>query len=390
MKLLTTLRYCLVQIAHDWLRNLLTIISIAALVCVYLMCCGLIKDLDRLSDSTLSFPSTLLLLMTTNSVFPSDSHLFPDDLNFYVDTIKQEFGEDVVEKQIQMIYSQVYLDGDALMVTGVDHQDLIEIAQLELVEGSWPTMPYEILINKEFRSITGRDIGDVIKVYGTDFFVTGISSSPLWRNAAVILTYEQAVALYGKQDGFQIGVIQLAKGIDPFIIHDVVKSVERNASCCSIFLHDHFNAVMQNAFKGFQQVSSVAQVVSLMLITFGAYNASALAMAEHRRLLILLRVVGFSDEIVKFFLFLCTLMVMLIAYLLGLITAFVIILIKTQVDIYSFFGIRILMDFDWRDILLSLSLMILLTAFGVLISFHKHDPLRQGHDLKTSFQGRVG
>jgi hypothetical protein len=390
MKLLTTLRYCLVHIAHDWLRTLLTIISVATIICVYLLSGGLIKYFRDLGKSILTFPNSLLLVMSTNAVFPPDSHITLADLDFYEHTIEDQFDSGTVTGLIPMIYRMVYLEGDAIMVTGVAYQDLIEIARLELVEGSWPDSPIEVLVNPEFSAITNKKIGDSFPVYGTDMTITGMVVSPLWRNAMVVLDYRQAAELYGLEDFFQIGVIELTTGIDPIAVHRAVGSIQENANCCNIYLHDHYRELMQNAFIGAAALSGVIQATTLLLITFGAFNGAAMAMAEHRREIILLRVNGFSNKRVQMFLFLRTLIIMLIAFLLGCIIAGAISYIKTKMEIYSLSGVRILMQFDWKDVLTSLVLTVVLTALGAYISSRDKDPLKLGHNLKSSFQGKVG
>jgi len=390
MKLLTTLRFCLTHIAHDWLRSLLTIISVAAIICVYLLSGGLIKDLRDLGKSILNFPNSLLLVMSTNSVFPSDSHITLADLDFYEHTIEDQFDSGTVRGLIPMIYRVVYLDGVVINVTGVAYQDLIEIARLELIEGSWPESPTEVLVNAEFSAITNKKIGDSFLVYGTDMTIRGMVDSPLWRNAVVVMEYRQAAELYGLEDFFQIGVIELTAGIDPIAIHRSIGSIQENANCCNIYLHDHYNQLMQIAFKGAAAISGVIQATTLLLITFGAFNGAAMAMAEHQREIILLRVNGFSNKRVKLFLYLRTLIIMLIAFLLGCIIAGAISFIKMRFDTNSLAGVRIMMQFDWRDVLTSLALTVILTAFGAYISSRNNDPLKQGRDLKASFQGKVG
>ena len=390
MKLLTTLRFCLTHIAHDWLRSLLTIISVAAIICVYLLSGGLIRDLRELGRSIMSFPNSLLLVMSTNSVFPSDSHITMNNLDFYATSIGDLYGRETVIGLIPMIYRMVYLDGDAIMVTGVAYQDLIDIARLELVEGNWPDSATEVLVNKEFSAITNKVVGDSFPVYGTNMTISGISVSPLWRNATVVLDYHQASELYGLENFFQIGVIQLATGTDAIQVHRSLGSIQENANCCNIYLHDHYNQLMQNAFKGLAALSGVIQATTLLLITFGAFNGAAMAMAEHQREIIILRVNGFSNKKVRLFLYLRTLLVILIAFLLGWIAAGLISYFKMRMDIYSLSGVRILMQFDWRDVLTSLALTVILTALGAYISSRNNDPLKQGRDLKASFQGKVG
>lgn len=390
MKFFTAIRYCIIHIAHDWLRTLLTIISVAAIISVYLLSGGLIKNLDKLGDSYMTFPNSLLLAMSTNAVFMSDSYITMDDLDYYAALINDQYGKGTVKELIPMIYRTLYLDGNSIMVTGVNYKDLIDITRLSLIEGTWPINQSELLVNQEFISITGYKIGDTFPLYGADMTIAGIAISPLWRNAMVVLSYDQAFALYDTQDSFQLGVIQLTDDADPILIHKSIGSIQEDANCCNLYLHDHFNLLILSAFKGIGALSHVLQVLAFILITFGAYNAAAMTLAEHRLEIILLRVLGFSNKAVYFILFLRTLIVMLISFLIGWGIAILFGNTVTQANEYSFSGVPIVMDIGWKEVLISLCIIFLLTLLGTYISSHNRDALKQGGNFKAFFQGKVG
>ncbi len=390
MKFFTAIRYCIIHIAHDWLRTLLTVIGVAAIVCVYLLSGGLVKDLVKLGNSYLSFPNSLLIAMSTNAVFISDSNITMDDLDYYAGVIDNQYGTGTVEELIPMIYRMVYLDGNSIQVTGVNYKDLIDMTRLNLFEGNWPEDPLELLVNQEFISITGLKIGDSFPMYGTEMTIAGIVVSPLWRNAMVVLSYDQAFALYDTQDHFQLGVIQLTDSADPILIHKLIGSIQEDENCCNLYLHDHFNLLIMNAFKGINALSRVLQVQTILLITFGAYNAASMTMAEHRLELILLRVIGFSNKAVNFILFMRTLIVMLFSFLIGWGSAILLGNLLTHANGYSFSGAPIVMDIGWKDVLMSLAMIVFLTLLGAFFSSHNRDALEQGRNLKASFQGKVG
>ncbi|MCJ7696140.1 MAG: hypothetical protein MUO40_12065 [Anaerolineaceae bacterium] len=386
---MTSIRFFITHIIHDWLRSLLTIISVAAIVCVYLLNGGLIKDIDQLGKLTLSFPESLLLVTSINSVFPSDSHITLGDMDFYSSIINKQFGDNTVTKMIPMIHRQIYLDGNVIMVSGATYEDLAQIAKLKLVMGSWPQNNSEVLVNLEFSSITGKEIGDSILVYGNDLTISGLTDSPLWRNATVVLSYSQAVDIYASSGEFQIGVIQIASNANPIKIHDFLKTTYKSDNCCNLFLYDHYNVLAQNGFKSFQSLTGIFQVLMLLLITFGAYNAAAMVIAEHNREIILLRIIGFSGMQVKLILFIRTYLVMLGAFLFGWFSALIISTLKTRFEVLTISGTRILMNFSWSYVFAGLGLITLCTIVGVQFSIFNGDPLKHNQGLRAATQGRV-
>jgi len=126
-----------------------------------------------------------------------------------------------------------------------------------------------------------------------------------------------------------------------------------------------------------------------LLITFGAYNAAAMVIAEHHREIILLRIIGFSGGQVNLILLLRTYLVMLGAFLFGWISALIISTLKTRAEIFTVSGTRILMNFSWSNVVIGLGLITLCTIIGVQFSIYNRDPLKQNRDLRAAIQGRV-
>ncbi len=390
MKFLTAFRYALVHIFHDSMRTILTVISLATIVCVYLLSRGLVKDLDGISESRFNFPESVLLVMSSNSVFPGDSMITMQDLDFYLDQINTRFGAGHVSEVIPMIYHQVYLDGEAVMVAGVSYETLERISRVQLLEGAWPASFSEVIINKEYSRVSGKQVGDQFPVYGREMTVSGICESSMWRNSAIVLSFDQAVDVYGYSGQFQIGAFSLKEDLSAILVHDSLKSIQKDETCCNIYLHDHYNQQVQTALRGFKTLSSIIQVIVLLLLTFCTYNAAALVLAEHQREIILLRVNGFSVKQVNLVLFLRTTIVVLLAFLIGLLVSVLIINIKRMGDAYTLAGVQILLQFEIRDVVIGLVLSTFLTAFSAFVSLFRHDPLQRSQDLKALFMGRVG
>ncbi len=389
MKLLTALRYLWIHIRNDWLRSLLSMLSVAALVCVYLMSSGMINDLQRLGRSLLRFPESLLLVFSRNAVFPPDSHVDNAELAFYKDKITETFGDDAVVETLSFFYRVVRISEHSVITAGADYKALDKLAKLELIEGSWPTDFGQALVNQDFVALTGIGLGEQVRIYGSDLVISGIINSGLWQNALVLLNYEQAMHIYQLEDDFQIGGLMLANGLDPTRVQQSLQGLYVNELCCHVYLHDHYYALTQNAFQGFISVYGVVQLIGLLLITFGAYNAAALALAEHQREIIMSRVIGFSGRQMTWLLLLRTYLVVYMAFFLGWLAAAIITRMSFYLNPFSMSGVMITLTFDAKDVLAAFGWMNLCTLFGVLFASLRYDPLKKGTQLRSLSKGRA-
>ena len=389
MKLLTALRYLWIHIRNDWLRSLLSMLSVAALVCVYLMSSGMINDLQRLGRSLLRFPESLLLVFSRNAVFPPDSHVDNAELAFYKDKITETFGDDAVVETLSFFYRVVRISEHSVITAGADYKALDKLAKLELIEGSWPTDFGQALVNQDFVALTGIGLGEQVRIYGSDLVISGIINSGLWQNALVLFNYEQAMHFYQLEDDFQIGGLMLANGLDPTRVQQSLQGLYVNELCCHVYLHDHYYALTQNAFQGFISVYGVVQLIGLLLITFGAYNAAALALAEHQREIIMSRVIGFSGRQMTWLLLLRTYLVVYMAFLLGWLAAAIITRMSFYLNPFSMSGVMITLTFDAKDVLAAFGWMSLCTLFGVLFASLRYDPLKKGTQLRSLSKGRA-
>lgn len=389
MKILTSCRYLFAHILRDWLRSLLSIFSVAAIICVYLMSSGMINDLQRLGRSLLRFPESLLLVFSRNAIFPEDSFLDLEGLMFYKERIEEAFGEGAVEEVVPFLYKNIRVNGHVVTTPGADYQILKKITRFQLIEGAWPKDDREVIVNQDFVTVLNMGIGDRVNVYGTDLTISGLMDSGIWQNTIVLLDFEQAMAIYNLEDDFQIGGLQLAPWVDPIKAHDAVQSVYKDELCCYVYLHDHYYAITQNAFQGLISLYSVVQVISILLITFGAYNATALVLAEHNREILLTRVIGFSNSQLSWILFARTYLVMIIAFMLGWLGAFVITSLEFSLNPYSMSGVLFTLKFTLFDVLVSFGWMSLCTLLGVLFSALWNDPLKKGSMIRGLSKGRA-
>lgn len=389
MKLLTALRYLLVHIRQDWLRSLLTVLSVAAIVCVYLMSSAMVNDMQRLGQSLLRFPESLLLVFSRNAVFPTDSHIERADLAFYADKIEASFGADAVAEAVPFLYRVVKIGEHSVIVAGANYTSLGNITRLDLVEGDWPSNFGQVLVNRDFAALTGIGVGGQVRIYGSDLAVVGVIDSGLWQNALILLDYEQAMHIYQLVDDFQIGGLQLAAWVDPIEAHQALQGVYNDELCCHVYLHDHYYALTQNAFKGFISLYGVVQAIGLLLITFGAYNAAALALAEHQREIIISRVIGFSGRQMAGLLLLRTYLVMSLAFLLGWLAAALITHVSFTLNPFSMSGVMIMLKFTAADVLAAFAWTSLCTVLGVIVSSLRYDPLKKGSQLRSLSKSRA-
>ena len=133
----------------------------------------------------------------------------------------------------------------------------------------------------------------------------------------------------------------------------------------------------------------MVQAIGLLLITFGAYNAAALALAEHQREIIISRVIGFSGRQMAGLLLLRTYLVMSMAFLLGWLAAALITHVSFTLNPFSMSGVMIMLKFTAADVLAAFAWTSLCTVLGVIVSSLRYDPLKKGSQLRSLSKGRA-
>lgn len=92
-----------------------------------------------------------------------------------IEKIENEYGKDNIEKSFCY---ELEIDSKITRVYSYDLESSIN--QLELIEGTFPTKPNEVVVERKTKIIDGYDVGDKVSLQGMEYTVTGIVYNPLF------------------------------------------------------------------------------------------------------------------------------------------------------------------------------------------------------------------
>ena len=349
------------DLLHDRWRSLLTILSLAVVVVSFLL-------LSALSRAYLVFgrgiqTSNNLVIISADVIDPMDSSLSEDILE-----AAKQIAPDEILNAFPEIFRHLNIEGKIMQVDAVPLVEMPTTMALSLVQGRWPMEAHEIAISEGAAQITPWNIGSTINIYGTDFRVTGILRAGGNNYASIWMTYNEAQDLFGARRGFQVGFLQLEPSADPENVRLKIQADPRFSIKYSVYLEsalkDRYSQINHNLLV----MSKIQVVLSLLAITFGAYNANSLSLTERSHEIILLGIIGFTKGKLRTFLFGRSLVLTLIAYGLGWITTILFInyqQVHTPINIQA---APLLLELTPAMSLLGLTLAIGFTFLGVWLT----------------------
>jgi ABC-type antimicrobial peptide transport system permease subunit len=147
--------------------------------------------------------------------------------------------------------------------------------------------------------------------------VTGLVRAEENAFGSVWMTLTEGQHLFGASRGFQVGYLSLVPSADPESVRARLLADPRISTSYSVYLEHAFtNSYNQSNFN-LLTLSSLMVLVSLLVVTFGIYNATSLSLTERSLEIGLLHVVGFTLNKLRSFLLARTLVLTLTAYGLG-------------------------------------------------------------------------
>lgn len=299
------------DLLHDRSRSALTVLNLLVVVVSYLL-------LSALSGAFHDFGRAPAV--STNLVIISDDTFDPMESSLDWGVLKTAWlaAPEQIRLAFPTIFRHMDIDGHVMQVRAVElSEDVRSALSLSLLQGSWPAVPLQAVISEGAVQITSWKVGDSLRIYGTNFLVTGIVRAGGNKFASVWMSYEDGQNLFGTRRGFQIGTLQLKGGVDPESVRVELQADPRLSGKYAVYLENSLSDRYNQISSDLVILSSIQALISLLAITFGTYNAVSLSLTERSREIQLLRVVGFSQGRIRLFLGVRTLGLTLAAYLLG-------------------------------------------------------------------------
>jgi ABC-type antimicrobial peptide transport system permease subunit len=204
-----------------------------------------------------------------------------------------------------------------MQVRSVALEEMSTSVGLTLVQGAWPDGPRQVVVSEGAAELASWKIGSTVNIYGTDFQVAGLVRAEESAFGSVWMTYKEGLRLFGSSHGFQVGYLSLVPSADPESVRARLLADPRISAAYSVYLEHAFTNSYNQSNSNLLILSGLMVLISLLVVTFGVYNATILSLSERGLEIGLLHVIGFTLNKLRRFLLARTLVLTLIAYSLG-------------------------------------------------------------------------
>jgi hypothetical protein len=298
------------DLLHDRWRSLLTIISLAVVVFGYLLLASLAQALVILSGQ--AQVSNNLLILAADTIDPMDSVLDESALH-----IAMEIAPGQIQHAFPILFRHLLIDGQLVQVRAAALEEMSTLVGLTLVQGDWPTAPRQVVVSEGAAGLAAWQIDSMVNIYGTDFQVSGLVRTDEKAFGSVWMTYTEGERLFGTSRGFQVGYLSLAPSVDPESVRSSLLADPRISSTYAVYLEHAFTNSYNQSNTNLLTLSGLMVLVSLLVVTFGIFNATSLSLTERGLEISLLNVIGFSLKKIRAFLMARAFVITVTAYCLG-------------------------------------------------------------------------
>ena len=255
------------------------------------------------------------LVITEPDVFDlANVHLDRDDLA----TAVTAAGADA-ESVSPLVLRLVEMDERVLQLRAADTATWSPVHGVTLVDGRLPDAAAdEMAVTAAVQAATGWQVGDRQRVFGTEMAITAVLRGSGSKVASLWLPLERAERLFERPGEFQFAVVRLRAEADG----DAVRARLRAAFPTLLVLDE--SAIQAEASRGVRSLGDLAALfsaVGVLGLAIGAANTTALTLAERRRSVGLLRMMGFTPAAVRGLLVVRALFLTLAALALGYLVA---------------------------------------------------------------------
>jgi ABC-type antimicrobial peptide transport system permease subunit len=303
------------DLLHDRWRSLLTILSLAVVIVGFLLLTSLAQTIVGLSKQAKI--TNNLLIFEADTIDPMDSTLNGDIL---------ETASEIAPNQIKVAFPVIFRHltiGDQIMqVRAVSVERMSSSMGLTLLQGSWPSGSRQVAASEGAARMASWKVGSTINIYGTEFKLTGIVHNEENAFGSLWISYSEGQQLFGISRGFQVGYLSLVPSANAESVREKLLADPRISERYAIYLENVYTNGYSESISNMQILSSLMVIISLLVVTFGVYNATSLSLTERSLEISLLNTIGFSLTKIRVILFSRIFVLTLIAYGLGWLGSF--------------------------------------------------------------------
>jgi ABC-type antimicrobial peptide transport system permease subunit len=316
MKLFVFCAYLFKDLFFDRGRSLLTIISLTAVIVSYLATSATTEVLMEFGSQPQTGANNLLI-MSDYALEPMQSNLDDSLLQSAAEAVRQGYGPDSVQRASPVIYRTLRFDNKRLQIIAVPLEDMVQVHNLELLEGYWPASDEQVVATQEAMQLLDWKIGDSLEVRDTRLLIVGRVDQAGARMAAIWMNYSSGRELFNAQDNFQIGFLQIGDRLDLSTVQAYLEGNARLPGGYVVYLERQLYERYYHFVADLLKVAFILAVLALGVVCFGTYNTTSLTLMERRRDIAILQTLGFTSRVVRLFLLGRTLLQTLAAFLLA-------------------------------------------------------------------------
>ena len=303
------------DIRHDLLTFGFSVLGLGVLVFAFLLLVPLSRAVTRIGEAG-SLPQNLIIV-ERDVLQPEQSRIAPG----LAESVAAILG-DRLNRVDPVIFRIMRVEEHPIQLRGVVTESWTTTFRLQLLEGAWPADSSEIVIGQLAAQGGGWRTGSEINIYGRRFRVAGIADGPGTKTQTAWMSYSAARALFGPEKGAQLLVAHLQPSADPLTSRQDLENGLRSIGAeYDAYFEDALLREYGAALNDLRSLSLVTAVIAVAAVTLGSHNLAWLAAEERKRLLGILRAVGFDRRAVGRYLLFRAGVITVASYLLALAAA---------------------------------------------------------------------
>jgi ABC-type antimicrobial peptide transport system permease subunit len=306
------IRLALEDLRHDALTFGFNVLALGVLIFAFLLLIPLSLAVTRFEEDG-GLPQNLIVV-ERDVLQPEQSRIAPG----LADDVSSILG-DRLRRLDPVIFRILRIDEHPIQVRGVAIESWTTTFGLQLLEGSWPSDASEVVIGDLAAQVGGWHPGSEINIYGRPHRVAGIADGPGTKTQTVWMSYTSASSLFGTGKAAQVLVAQLRPTVDPLASRqDLENGLRSMGAGYDVYFEDALLREYGAALNDLRSLGLVTAIIAIAAVALGSHNLAWLAAEERRRLLGVLRTVGFDRRAVGRYLLLRAGMISAASYALAL------------------------------------------------------------------------
>jgi hypothetical protein len=292
-------------------QTILNVLGLAIVIFSYLILAALAQTLEGLvKENRLS---RNLIVIQADVIDPSDA-----DLDEIVLRVAAELRPDFISQASPVIFRHILINDHLVQLRATPRDDLATVFRYVVIEGEYPKNDGEAMVGEGAVRAFGWGLDTSLRIYGRDFRVSGIFRSPGTMYASVWLPLETAQALFAPRRSSQFLFVQVTPGVDAGEVLGKLQDDPRLKGRYTVYFEENYTRRNTQIIKDLASLLRVVSMIALLGLSFGAYNATSLSIAERGREAAILRALGFEPGTIRLFLLVRALWIGLFAWVAGL------------------------------------------------------------------------